>query len=184
MRKNITLIIALAIPVIMVLFIIGSVYIPKLFVNPQYSFVYMDTYNDGYYNYNAQITERYTYEVRNGKIVKTIFPPRYDYNNKVIPEYGPMPKLYFYDMTKNSSKEISYEDVQRYNISNESRSPDGYTLERTYDSYGIFEIFGTSRSSGGWYVKKGMGSKKLELGPMNSRSYYSDQVKFLGWVLK
>lgn len=184
MRKNITLIIALLIPVIMVLFIIGSVYIPKMFVNPQYSFVYSSV--DANYNYNYQVTtEKFVYEVKNGKVVKNILPVRYDYNNKPIAEYGPTEKLYFYDVIKNSTKEISLDEAQKYNLNTESRSPDGYALERNYGNYGIFELFGSNRENNGWYIKKGMGSKKLTFGNTNNLNYYSyDQIKFLGWVLK
>lgn len=180
MRKNITLIIAIALPLLMVLFIIGSVYIPRMFVNPQYSFVYS---TDGYYYNSYEI--RVQYSVTDGKLTEKALPSRLDYNGKPILENRPEVKFFFYDIVKDSAREISFEEAQKFTLNPESRSPDGYILDTSYGNDGIFELFGSRSSNNGWYISKGMGSKKLTMMTSYGNNYYSyDQFRFLGWVIK
>ena len=67
-KKNIPLVVGLAIPVLMILFVAGSIYIPRLFApEPKFNFVYSsgeDYYYGSLNNY---------YSVKNGKIVEKKF---------------------------------------------------------------------------------------------------------------
>ena len=73
-KENITLIIGLSIPVAMVLFIAGAIYIPSLFIDvdpPKYSFMYMT--NSGRDGYN--------YQVKDNKISRTEIKRKNNYYN-------------------------------------------------------------------------------------------------------
>ena len=61
MKKNIPLIFAISIPVLMVIGIALSIYLPTLFVKPEYDFLYSI---GGDYSYRNE------YAVENGKLVK------------------------------------------------------------------------------------------------------------------
>jgi hypothetical protein len=62
-KKNIPLIVGLAMPVAMTLFFAASVYIPQFFHRPRHDFVYVP--NNGY----AQ-----NYSIRDGKLIKEAPP--------------------------------------------------------------------------------------------------------------
>ncbi|MDE2439283.1 MAG: hypothetical protein KGN01_07890 [Patescibacteria group bacterium] len=168
-KKNITLIVGISIPVLMILFVAASIYLPGLFVQPKYNFLYVS--GDDYYYYN-----QYQYSVQNGKLVRNeitrpegqTYPPQRDV------------KLYVYDVAKNESKEISFAEAQNLNLDSSNVSPDGF--EVTYGSRGdgFFPFFfysGTDYNNR--YLKGHNVSKKLNL--QLSGSYYNN-FRFIGWI--
>ena len=40
-KKNITLILGISIPILMILFVAGSIYLPGLFIKPHFNFLYV-----------------------------------------------------------------------------------------------------------------------------------------------
>lgn len=40
-KKNITLVIGISIPILMILFVAGSIYFPRLFIKPHFNFLYV-----------------------------------------------------------------------------------------------------------------------------------------------
>jgi hypothetical protein len=96
-KKNISLVIGVSIPILMILFVAGSIYLPGLFIKPQFSFLYVS--GDDYYYGQQQ------YSVQDGKLVKNeIKPPE---NQNYNPPRGES-KLYLYDVVKNESREVSF----------------------------------------------------------------------------
>jgi len=171
-KKNITLVIGISIPILMILFVAGSIYLPGLFIKPHFNFLYVSG-NDSYYYYN----NGYQYSVQNDKLIKNEIRQLENQN------YNPPrveSKLYIYDVAKNESREISFEEAQNLNLDSNNMSPDGF--EVTYGSRGdgFFPFFFRSeRDYNTRYLKGHNVSKKLNL--QLSGSYYNN-FRFIGWI--
>ena len=171
-KKNIPLILGLSIPILMILFVAGSIYLPGLFVQPKFNFLYATGYaagDDYYYN-------RY-YSVQNGRLIK---------NEVEHPEYYTGKRtelrLYIHDMTKNESQEISFSGAQKLILNSNYQSPDGFEIDCGRRSQGIFSIFiGSSRDCSTRFIKGHNASKKLNV--QLSGSYYRN-FQFLGWIIE
>jgi len=167
-KKNIPLILGLSIPILMILFVAGIIYLPGLFIQPKFNFLYAteDYYFPSYYS------------VKNGRLIK---------NNKAYcPEFYKRkctePRLYIYDITKNESKEISFSEAQRLTLNSNSRSPDGFEITCGRRTQSIFFIFVESSSDCSTRFIKGHNiSKKLNL--QLSKGRYGS-FRFLGWIIK
>ena len=114
-KKNITLVLGISIPILMILFVAGSIYLPGLFIKPHFNFVYVSGDDYYYYNYNQR-----QYSVQNGKLVKSEIKQPENQNYK--PPRGES-KLYLYDVAKNESKEISFEEAQNLNLDSNTKFP-------------------------------------------------------------
>jgi len=167
MRKhNIPLIVGLSIPVLMILFVAGSIYLPGVFVHPKTNFLY--SYSSGY-NYNYQI-----YAISNGKLIIN----SNKYPDNILPKTDI--KLYIYDVVKNESKEISFYDAQQLSLDSSIKSKDGFEITYGKRGNGIFPFFYFSDIDyNSRYITGHNVSKKLNL-QLNGNYYYSFQ--FLGWI--
>jgi len=167
-KKNIPLILGLSIPILMILFVAGSIYLPGLFVQPKFDFLYAT--GDNYYY------DRY-YSVKNGRLIK---------NEVDCPEYYKVnctePRLYIHDIAKNESKEISFSEAQKLALDSSPRSPDGFEIDCGRRTQSIFFIFVVSNPDCSTRFIKGRNiSKKLNL--QLSGSHYRG-FQFLGWIIK
>lgn len=181
MKKNLPLIIGLAIPLLMIAFVAISIYVPSMLARPAYSFIYSvkdtyDAYGENYY-------------IENGVIVKKTVPyptstPAYMYPEKRYPESKAY--LYQYDVKNNSAKEISFDEAKKLRLVSSKISPDGYTLDQGSYNNGVFEIFGgNAGGSPDWYLRKGAVNKKVNLQfPLEGDRYYyyNNNFRFLGWI--
>lgn len=166
LKENTSLIIGLAIPILMILFVAGSIYLPGLFVNPQYDFLY--SVGDAYYSGQQ-------YNVIDGKLQSPLPLP------SGLPTHLPRqePKFYMHDVKSNQSREVTLQQAQAFFLDTKPQSPDGF--EAVYGSRGdgIFPFFfwtGTDYNSR--YLKGRNVSKKLNL--QFPGSYYN--FRFLGWI--
>ncbi len=168
-KKNITLILGLSIPVLMILFVAGSIYLPGLFVQPKINFLYVSGSNSYYYGNGWQ------YGIQEGRIIKN------GVSQPIDGYYDPMPsgaKLFIYDVVKNESREIFFQEAQNLSINSNNISEDGFEI--TYgnrgDSFFPFYYSGTDYNTR--YIVGHNVSKKLNL--QLSGSYYD--FRFLGWI--
>jgi len=169
-KKNITLVLGISIPILMILFVAGSIYLPGLFIKPHFNFLYVS--GDDYY-YNQQ-----QYSVQNGKLVKSEIkqPENQNYN----PPRGES-KLYVYDVAKNESKEISFLETQNLNLDSSVKSPDDFEVVYGSRGDGFFPFFFWSeRDYNTRYLSGHNVSKKLNL-QLNGSSYYNN-FRFIGWI--
>src|SRR5581483_12138441 len=113
-KKNAPLIIGFSIPILMILFVAASIYLPGIFQQPRYNFLYS---TDGDY-YDNQ-----TYSVSNGRLVINPQPSSYP-NSRPYPS----PQLYVYNVSPNESRPISLQEAENLNINPNVESPDGYKL--------------------------------------------------------
>jgi len=162
-KKNIPLIVSLSIPVLMILLVTISIYVPVLFVKPQFDFIYST--GGGYY-YNNK------YSVVHEKIIKN--PIKHDDNNKYY-QNKPEPRLFYYNVQSFTAREIPFDEVRKYRLDNRLMSPDGFEIVSGNRSFDIFFFSGSSYYDK--FLKKGAFSRNIKIG----RSYYYN-FKFLGWI--
>lgn len=170
-KKNISLIVGIAIPIVMILFVAGSIYLPGLFSHPQYDFLYETGSGDYYYG-------RGQYSVQTARLVKNEFPPSND-------PYRQPPadaKLFVYDVRENKSTEVSFEAAQQLMLDSSPKSPDSFEVVSGSRDGDFFPfMFYNERDYNARYLKGHAASKKLDL--QLSGSYY-DNFHFLGWIKK
>ena len=164
-QKNWSLILGLAIPILMTLFIAASIYLPKVFDKTPSATVDFIYSTKRYYPHKL--------EVINGKLEWEIL------ENKNNSSYSKqIPKIYLHNVTTNSSKELSLEDAQKLFLDNRRRAPDEYAVE--LNRHRGFFLF-NGHSSRTHHLVNGHASQKLNLEYFNDYYY---NFKFLGWVIE
>lgn len=161
LKEKLPLIVGIGLPLLLILYVAVSAYLPSLFVKPKYNFVYT---TDSYYDYNINVID--------GRIN---IEPRYtDYGTRT---YRPkQPTLFLYDVTDDKSKQISLVQAQTYTLDPSSKSPDGFTVGRSESgSYSFFPFFFGGYDRGTYLMGKGLRRK------ISEQDYYN--FKFVGWVV-
>lgn len=161
------LLLLFSVPIVITVIAVIAVYLPRLFANPQYDFLY--TFCDGYDCDNTYITDG------NGGITirkSNADNDSYDYNRSEE-------KIGLYDVSAGSTRIISYAEARSFYVYENSKSPDGYELERENDGGG-FLFWGDYDES--LQLKNGLKRKPVDLGLNASRYYYYNDFNFLGWV--
>ncbi len=173
MKKNLPLIIGIALPLVFVLIISLVIFLPSLSVKPQYNFIY--TTND-YYSYNQAYKN--TFAIENNHIV--LQPVSIRAGETYV---GTMPTLYLYDVKANNSHQISFDEAKNLTLDAGPSSPDGYTIKYQYNNEGIFELFGSNGNNDrGYFVTKNNGAKKLTGFPATDYYWSDGSLKFIGWI--
>ncbi len=169
-KKNNILLLGIAIPILMTLFVAGSIYIPSGFVQPKFNFLYVMGNNYNYYNYyNGQI-----YSVENNTLIKNKVKL---IKNKPDSPMVPEAKLFVYDVIKNESSSISFEEAKKLKLNTNVVSPDGFEVISGNDSGGVLQIFFYSGSDyNRRYLKGHYVSKKLN-------GSFGYDFLFLGWII-
>ncbi len=174
MKKNIPLIIGIALPIIFIVVISAVIFLPSLFVAPAHNFLYS---TDETVYYNSETRYKNTYQVIDGRI---ILVPASLTPNAIIK--GDMPPLYLYDVKAGASHEITFADTQRYALDPGPSSPDGYTLSYQYVNDGMFDLLGSNGNQNGYYVSKGNARKRLDGLTTVTNGYYQGDFSLVGWV--
>lgn len=185
LKKNFTLVLAFLLPVILIIIVASSAYLPSLFFSTNYNFVYASCGdNVNRYPYNCQNYLKQLYSVNNNKItvntVNTTQDSDGDGTLDINESYTG--RIFLHDTRKNESREITLEEAQHLNLNTLLTSPDGVTISSDYTSGSDFLFFGTG-SNYGFYLTKGRLKSKLNLINHNDRYYYRDNFHFIGWVL-
>ncbi len=158
------LLLLFAIPIAIAVFAAGVIYIPRLLANPKYDFIYSAC--DDYRCLNNFAVDG------TGHVVQ-------DYSRSADDYYSRAASLRYYQYASDSTRSLTLEESKQYRLNTSSKSPDGYSLARETSSSG-FLLWGDYDD--GWYLKNGAKKKRVELS--TSGSYYSREIKFLGWVNK
>jgi hypothetical protein len=165
-RKNFSLIVGVSIPILMILFVAGSIYLPGLFVKPKFNFLYAT--GDDYFNSGQYI-------VQGGKLVKK----EIEESGKSYVFPGEI-KLFIHDVSQNESREVSFEEAQDLDLDPNVKSPDGFEVVYGSRGEGFFPfLFGTRADYSTRYLKGHNVSKKLNV--QLSGGYYNN-FRFLGWI--
>jgi len=162
-KKNISLIIGIAIPIFMIFLIIVSIYLPSLFAPaPRFDFLYVTGDNCC------------QYVVENGKLTtREVEHP--EYCTGVI-------RLFVYDVSTDEDRKVSFEEAQKLKLDDSVKSPDGY--EVVYGEYGLFSLFfPDSRDYNAMYLRGHNACKKLNPRFLSKGRYYRN-CRFLGWIIR
>jgi len=188
-KNNFAIVLASLLPILLIVIVALSLYIPSVFLSTKYNFVYTtcDT-GTNYYNShycNTYLEKRHT--VVDGKIVVSPVDLTKELNlDKASPEFDRKytARIFLHDTNKNESREISLEEAKTLTLNNFLTSPDGVTVSSNYNNRGgdIFFLFGGGSSSYGYYLTKGKSKDKLNL-INTSDQYYYHNFQFLGWVM-
>lgn len=173
-KSNLPLIIGISIPVLMILFVTGSIYLPALLSNarPQYNFLY--SIGEGYpFSYNTE------YTVEKGKLTKQEIKE----GSESVPLRRGHVKFFIHDVAKNQSRDVTFEEAQELELDSNIKSPDSFEIVHGSGAEGIFPFFFSSREDYKTvYIKGHNISKKLEV--QISRDSYDESFRFLGWIKK
>jgi len=184
-KKHGVLILAFALPILLIVVVAISAYIPSRLVKTQYDFVYTTCFDgNSYYAYNCSNYSTTEYSVIDDVlVVKEISDPQKDlqpYEKRTPPTV----RIFLHDTETNLSKEISLKDAQSLKLSGLITSPDGITVSNQYERVpDMIYIFGGGNTTYGYYLTKGNAKSRLNL-INNGESYsYQNNFKFIGWVL-
>lgn len=162
LKEKLPLVVGIGLPILLIIIVVIFAYLPSLFVQPKYNFVYA---TGNLYDYEIKVV--------NGKL--NLNPQtRYRYGTQY--EY-PLrePSLFFYNVLEEKSTAITLSQAQTYNLDPSSKSPDGFAVGRA-DSDGVsfFPFFYGGRYASGQYLTgKGLSQKITD----------SYDFKFIGWVI-
>jgi hypothetical protein len=181
MKKNLPLITAIAIPAALILFVAASIYIPGIFVKPQYNFLYAtgSFYAAPYKVTDGHLVTTTTSTANASGTVKA--------NNSIVvpvPGYLPadQPSFYIYDVATNQSRQVSPTDAAQLSLDTNEQSPDGFTVATGNAGGGIFPFFSVGSDYGTRYLEGHNVSRKLNLSGTSSNYPYSYNFTFIGWI--
>jgi hypothetical protein len=178
MKKNLPILVGIALPIIMVLIIAALTVIPTFKIQPEHDFIFATGTNDYYNSYY-----KFEYEIKEGKIQKVsssyVYPNNYTKPNDL--KEMDSPDLYLYEVKTERLRKISFEEAQQYVIDQGPTSVDGYNVDFGYrGNYGIGDLFGSSRDNYNAYITKGDAVKGINISVQN-QNYYSG-YSFIGWI--
>jgi hypothetical protein len=168
MSKEWSLWLALSLPVLMVVAIIGSIVVPKHFApQPMVDFVYMSPVNNTLLSVHIN---------NSGKLFKENTPDDAtlkDYQRGLSNDMKP--HLYYYDSKTRQSKEVSFEEVEKLRLDDRKQSSDGFTVVQGSFHEGPF---GGGSQGQSMFLKGHWVSESIDLKGVNN--VYDFQ--FIGWV--
>lgn len=159
-KKNFPIILAVLIPIVMIALVAASIYLPRLYVHPQYGFLYYSDYCDAY-------------DVSGGMLKSKPVAQSDSYCRRDL-----NPKLYIYEVRTGNSKEIAFADARKLVLDPAKISPDGFTVTGPESGGDYYPFYFGSGDYDSEYLKGSGATFRVEL--PDGISDYS--FKFLGWV--
>ncbi len=167
-KKNVSLIVGIAIPILMIVLVAISIYAPALFAPaPRINFLYVAG-NDYY--------PEQPYAVEHGTVVKREVKYPEHYTPGVV-------RFFLHDTSANEDRELSFEEAQKLKLNTNGKSSEGYEVVYGNTESGFFPWFfagGTDYNA--MYLKGHNTSKKLNLQSQGDGRYYYRNRHFLGWI--
>lgn len=184
-KQNLTLVLAFALPILLIVGVALSTYLPSLFLSTNYNFIYTactDGTNYNYYDCNNYLQSRYV--VVDGKLVENNVSPAQDSDMDGILDINENYKtrIFLHDTQANASREITLEEARGLSLNSLLTSPDGVSVSGDYSHGGNFIFLFDGGSSYGYYLMKGNSKSRLNLINNDDRYYYQDNFQFIGWV--
>ena len=168
-------------PILLIIGLAVSVYLPGAFLSTQYDFVYATCGNGaGDYQYypdypqNCNAFLNNLYQVENEKLVTgtTVFA-----NGRYLP------RLFVDNTEKNESREITLVEAEKLRLSGLLTSPDEVSVDNGYNRGSEFFPFFGGSSQYGYYLTKGSKHRRLNLLGDNDRYYSDNNFKFICWII-
>jgi hypothetical protein len=172
-KRNIPVILGILIPIAMVLFVAGSIYLPRLFAEkPTYDFVYVtdpDYWGD------------VRFSVVNGRLTKKPVLPA-DPKYPTPPSQDP--RIFIHRVGANKSEEVTFEEAAKLNLDSKLESPDGFTVTQGSGGGDFFPFFFDGGNDYyGRYIQGHGYRERLNLLPSRGYDYYGN-FQFMGWINK
>ncbi len=189
MNEKTKLVIGISLPLIIILIVVALSVVPKFFFNPKYDFVYTvgSSCGEYYYYCNNYGAPWSSYKIVDGKITKETELPKFPDGPKENKPTLVYPTIYYFDVTKGTFKEISFEEARKLNLIN-GTAPDGTIVTSGYDNNngGVFGMMfggGGYSTRNGLYLRNGRASEKIVVqnGTQNDY-YYNSNFHLVGWV--
>jgi hypothetical protein len=182
--KNIHLILAFGIPLLLVLIVAIFVYMPSVFLKSNYDFIYISCDEGSSYPYNCVDYVERKYSVKEGVLSINHINQNADYNNDGKPDFSKEYKIRFFlhDNKKNESREITEKEAQEFHLNDLITSPEGMSITNGYNGGASFYPVFNTKSSFNHYLTKGNNRKKLNL-IVNNNSYRRNNFQFIGWII-
>mgnify|MGYP001618316077 CR=1 FL=1 len=179
-RPNAPLLIGIGLPVLMVILVGASIYLPGMFAKkPAHNFVYSVPANS--YSYYGPGSAAYA--VENGMLVEKPTPNSVQAEMAQTGVAPTKPSLYLHDVAANKSRAITFDEAAALSLDGNNESADGFSVINGGYGGGFFPIFGLSDSGGQkYYLKKGNYSRELNLSQNSSNRYDYHMFQFIGWV--
>src|SRR3989344_243980 len=177
--SNISLIVGLAIPVVMVLAIAAAVLLPGRNINPTTDFIYATGSYTSYTTRNGDTVTQHDLTVKNGVLTDTEQSYRAANNYPPYPyEKESLPHIYLQNTQENTNRELTLEQAKKFKLSSETTSPDGFTVSFGRRSYGVFPFFfdGGPDNSEHAYLSNQTASKEISLASDASKNMYAFQL--------
>lgn len=186
-KENFIVVLAFMLPVVIIVVVALSTYLPAMFISTDYNFIYASCIDGKYDFYECGNYLGKKYEVVDGQLVvnSTDEEQILDSNGNAKTETCDYctARIFLHNTEKNEGREITLEEAKTLTLNGLLTSPDGVTVSSHYDrGADFFPIFDGS-SSYGYYLTKGKSKSKLSLINSDERYYYRDNFQFLGWVL-
>ncbi len=184
-KKNLALLLAFILPIILIAIVALSTYLPSLFLSTSYNFVYSScTDGTNYYSYRCDNYLQKRYSVVDNKLIINDIDPTQDSDNNGTPDINEnyTARIFLHDTKNNESREITLEEAQTLTFNSLITSPDGVTVSSSYDRGADFFLIFDGGSTYGYYLTKGKSRSKLNLINTNER-YYRNNFQFIGWAL-
>jgi hypothetical protein len=177
-KEKISVVIGLLLPVIFIIFVAIFISVRTSSVQPQFSFIYAASSETSPQKYGVVFENNYV--VTNGKI--TLKP--ISRSKDILDNYDVRKAmdLYLYDMKTETNQKITIEEAQKYVVSDDNISPDGYRVSYEYGNGGIFEMFGGNGSNYGYFVTKVDSGAKKKLNVATGENYWNNEFNVIGWV--
>ena len=185
LKKNFAIILAFALPIVLILVVALTIYVPSLFISTNYNFIYSScTAGTNYYPYYCNNYLQRLHSVASGKLVENAIDPLEDFDKNGLPDINEnyTARIFLHDTQKNESVEITLEEAKELSLNGLLTSPDGVTISSNYERGSGFFLF-DGGSSYGYYLTKGKSRSRLNLINRDDSYYYRDNFQFLGWVL-
>lgn len=177
-KENLTLLIGLSLPVLLIIVVLLSIYIPRLSApEPQNDFVY--SIEDNYYYGGSQFAVKDSrIEKKDLRVDKDIYDGRLVYPEAPVYEE---PRLFLYDVSERISREISLEDAQDLEINPSGKSPDDFSVScgNRVDGF-IFFVFDSGEDCRQQFVRGHGISTEINIDV--DMSDYRYQFSFIGWI--
>ncbi|MCH7597423.1 hypothetical protein IID27_00025 [Patescibacteria group bacterium] len=185
-KKNFAILLAFILPVVLIVIVALSTYLPSLFLSTDYNFIYTSCTNGAnYYSYRCDNYLQKRHSVVDDKIVVNSISPTQDSDNDGILDINEnyTARIFLHDTEKNESREITLQEAQTLTLNSLLTSPDGVTVSSSYDRGADFFFIFDGGSSYGYYLTKGKNKDKLNLINIDQRYYYRNNFQFMGWIL-
>jgi len=180
-KENFVILIAFMLPVVIIVVVALSTYLPSIFISTDYNFIYTSCSDGGYRSYECNNYLEKKHEIVDGKLVASSVDNNGNPKTEVCDNCTA--RIFLHNTEKNEGRDITLEEAETLTLNSLLTSPDGVTVSSHYDrGADFFPVFDGS-SSYGYYLTKGKSKSKLSLINSDDRYYYRDNFQFLGWVL-